>query len=451
MIWAFAVVMAAGQPGPTGVPDHVRAVMTRETDSYDVSAAVDELSALGPEALPLITAELPGCGPGALASAAIVLSRADYRPAAGPLARRLRDAGRFEFASGAEQPDLAVLRALGRIGTAAEVDAVAEVARKGGRSGLQALATLVKIDVPEARAAAVATFPSFQDWRVSWSPPSAPQEPHRQGGVARVALASGASLVVFQDGRLGGRRDLWMAEVSADGQPAPAVFLGRQVPFKKRTCVWECPIAVVLKDRKLTVRNAETGVRVLVDLDAVSRDSDQDGLTDLVERRLGTNPGRADSDRDGIPDGQDPVPSSAARAPQGEQEQIAEAVFEHLSFFEEDLSSAFELLALVGQPPLPWSGRTGPVLLGEAALKGAKRRGAEYLGRLSIEPMSAVSLSEYLTRYSLPGLRDDERAYDVRLERGEDGLDVASGFGLIVRRVAGRWLIRDVTRTWTVN
>ena len=45
--------------------------------------------------------------------------------------------------------------------------------------------------------------------------------------------------------------------------------------------------------------------------DALRRDSDRDGLTDLMEERIGTDPQNADMDGDGIPDGKDGLPQVA--------------------------------------------------------------------------------------------------------------------------------------------
>jgi len=45
----------------------------------------------------------------------------------------------------------------------------------------------------------------------------------------------------------------------------------------------------------------------------LERDSDHDGLTDLVEERILTDPRAADSDGDGVPDGADPLPQVAFR------------------------------------------------------------------------------------------------------------------------------------------
>ena len=50
---------------------------------------------------------------------------------------------------------------------------------------------------------------------------------------------------------------------------------------------------------------------IRADLDALERDADEDGLTDLAEVRLGFDPERADTDGDGVSDGRDPVPLAA--------------------------------------------------------------------------------------------------------------------------------------------
>jgi hypothetical protein len=54
--------------------------------------------------------------------------------------------------------------------------------------------------------------------------------------------------------------------------------------------------------------NVEKDLYLAVDLQAVERDTDRDGLTDLLEEKLALDPRAADTDADGLADGQDPLP-----------------------------------------------------------------------------------------------------------------------------------------------
>jgi hypothetical protein len=56
-------------------------------------------------------------------------------------------------------------------------------------------------------------------------------------------------------------------------------------------------------------------------LSELFRDTDSDGLTDVEEARLGTDPTNADTDGDGVPDGADPAPLGAA-APAGPADEV---------------------------------------------------------------------------------------------------------------------------------
>ena len=68
----------------------------------------------------------------------------------------------------------------------------------------------------------------------------------------------------------------------------------------------------------LAPKRTARGLYLDIPLEALTRDSDGDGLTDLAEARLLTDPNAADTDGDGIPDGADPLPTvreSADRSP----------------------------------------------------------------------------------------------------------------------------------------
>src|SRR5207248_8573014 len=100
---------------------------------------------------------------------------------------------------------------------------------------------------------------------------------------------------------------------------------------------------------------------------AIRQDTDGDGLTDIVEARLGTNPRKPDSDGDGLSDLVDPCPNAAPR-PLSDAERIVAACIE-ARFFEEKWSvpavlsgenvQPFELYGYPG--PLLWQA-TGPEL-----------------------------------------------------------------------------------------
>jgi hypothetical protein len=63
---------------------------------------------------------------------------------------------------------------------------------------------------------------------------------------------------------------------------------------------------------ELAPRQPRRGFYLDMPLSALERDSDGDGLTDLEEQRLLTDPEAADTDHDGLADGVDPMPTVAA-------------------------------------------------------------------------------------------------------------------------------------------
>jgi hypothetical protein len=62
-------------------------------------------------------------------------------------------------------------------------------------------------------------------------------------------------------------------------------------------------------------------------LAALRKDTDQDGLTDVAEKRLGLDPTRADTDGDGVPDGKDANPLAKPSRTLSDRTQLLQGVF----------------------------------------------------------------------------------------------------------------------------
>jgi hypothetical protein len=81
----------------------------------------------------------------------------------------------------------------------------------------------------------------------------------------------------------------------------------------------------------LRARSHEKDLYLSVDLAAVERDSDGDGLTDLVEEKLALDPQSADTDGDGLPDAADPLPLQPRLAAESsERVRLLETVLPYL-------------------------------------------------------------------------------------------------------------------------
>lgn len=81
----------------------------------------------------------------------------------------------------------------------------------------------------------------------------------------------------------------------------------------------------------LPVKRTAGGLFLDIPLDALSRDKDGDGLTDLVEARLLTDPNLEDSDGDGQVDGEDPLPGIPQTADASPASQALAAVVKKIA------------------------------------------------------------------------------------------------------------------------
>lgn len=148
--------------------------------------------------------------------------------------------------------------------------------------------------------------------------------------------SDGRTYGLLQCDVLGDARDLWLAE--------------------KVGSRWNLPTFTGLQDQP----GADWFAK-LVGNSEISKDSDGDGLTDLEEQRLGTNPSLPDTDGDGDPDDLDPWPNVSKRHNLTDDEQILATAFEARFHF-----SKREVAGVLVAPnelrPFEMPGFDGPML-----------------------------------------------------------------------------------------
>jgi hypothetical protein len=461
------VALVAAAADTFGPPDaaathadrEVRSLLDTPFTEWDMGPAMLDLQAFVPEALPLLRQEASRREGRALRVLAHVLGRSGDPASAPVLAARL--------AGAPDQVAEEILKAVARIGGAAAVDAVAGVladTRRKPTVRMEAFTTLASLGTPRAVDALEGAV-AAGDRRVRWTPPSAVDlvdligqpidEARREAAAARASeeedfsefvrlnraersgrleLPEGRVLLVFPHPRLGSDSDLWSATVETNGSVGPARFLGVSLPPPRQP---DERLALHLEGDVLTVtRHGEPSVSVRADLAAAARDTDADGLPDLVEARIGTASAMPDTDGDGVPDGADPNPDRPPRGPTTEDEQIVDAIVRQYFLFDDE-DGRRELLVVGSSYVLDWSGRLGPTLCGGE--EGVRERGGRAVPVLSVGPAKPGARPEVARP-----VREDERLYHLSFHRGPlNGIS----YEVVVRRLRGRWYVRDLVAT----
>jgi hypothetical protein len=464
------------------VADEVHRILSAPMEGWNQDEPFHDLEALGPAALPALTDELPRLTGWPLSVAASILGAAEYKSAAPALAAHL---GSRDPSPMGESVQVALLDALAATGGAEQVSAANEVLVSPSANGwvkLRAFMALVSIGTPGALDRASRALIARRELLRGFTPPSAEAfldlvgkpvdeatrakaseredfvEWARLGrGVesAKVARPNGPALVVFPDNRLGNGHDLWAQVLDTEGQIAGAsIFLG--TASASPNCRDECPIEASIDGDVLTVKPAGTAGPVLrVDLSAARLDTDGDGLSDLVERRLGTDPQRRDSDGDGLDDAVDPFPLTPVHQPTNEREEVATAIFEQFYLFADYTAEKNNLAVFVSDFALPASGRSGPTLIlapkeldafkAKAGLEGAAfiTIGPSDTGGARVAGEIAAFTHRWGPRPRELGERD--RRYELTIYRGPLN---AVDYEIVVRRTDRGWMMRSLRQAW---
>ncbi len=166
---------------------------------------------------------------------------------------------------------------------------------------------------------------------------------------------------------------------------------------------------------------ASEWIKILPDDASIRKDTDGDGLTDLVELRLGTDPNRRDTDGDGVPDALDPCPNAASRA-LNDDEKIVAACVEARFFGLTDESPA--VLTVAGVKPFQLYGYPSTIMWSPPEKRKAAKWIPPHRGLASVYA-GGVNLIEILP----PG----DQQHDPMIQYGKNHKSATT----LIRRYSG--------------
>lgn len=247
---------------------------------------------------------------------------------------------------------------------------------------------------------------------------------------------------LLQCGALGSRGDLWIGE-KVDGKWTDPVFLGISVDGPSRWSKTETPAP---KLGGKTAKELIAGAWIdFVNSPLVRDDRDKDGLTDLAEKRLGTDPTKADTDGDGDRDDIDPFPTAAPRE-LSEAEKVVEAVYEARYHFDGNEAPGL-LFAPADEKPCEFAGRRDPVMW--ITQKGEKRDWGTDLEKCYEQGVTFIA-------FSGPSQREETKTWDKTIQwnanRTEARLLISTyygglnstGYSAIVRKFGNDWVVVEM-------
>ncbi|MBB6049944.1 PQQ-binding-like beta-propeller repeat protein [Armatimonas rosea] len=189
---------------------------------------------------------------------------------------------------------------------------------------------------------------------------------------------------------------------------------------------------------------ASEWIKLFPDDPTIRKDTDGDGLTDLAEARLGTDPKKADTDGDDLRDAVDPCPL-VARRPQGDTEQILAACIEAWLFAQENQADPV-IVSTTDTIPFEVYSNEGQVLW-------EKRGNSLWRSRVGIYRIGNVFL-DFKSPDGPTGQRivygpDRQTAQVVLLP--DDGSCIMGHGTFTLKKIDGEWFVVDwqkLSATW---
>jgi hypothetical protein len=151
------------------------------------------------------------------------------------------------------------------------------------------------------------------------------------------------------------------------------------------------------------------------------KDSDKDGLPDIVEARLLTDPKKSDSDGDSIPDGKDSNPLTPKHKDVNDTTEIRQAVFS-VMFATSNSRDAIVVVDRDKFAKQEYYGSAGPVLLSSKSIQGFVNLTSIDISSVS-EDSTTVNISDYV------------------------GSESASQHEVRLKKINGKWVVVEFQMT----
>jgi len=260
----------------------------------------------------------------------------------------------------------------------------------------------------------------------------------------------GRTFGLFESGILGGYGDLWIAEFKNSKWINP-YFVGIAPPETSSLEPKTKPIPQRFADKTAEELINGDWFAILADNPVLSKDSDRDGLTDIMEERLGTNPNLADTDGDGKGDETDPWPTTVTRAPQTDEEKVFALAFEVMVW-----ESAWICPGVITYPEtwknIELPGWPGPLF-------AAKITNNQY--DFKFDAANSVLIRFRIGHY--PGYDDPERTpsatnpYGIKWNATRDEATITIGFArarfsagsyYTLKKIGNEWYVTETNSLW---
>jgi|GEM_PF-3662731 len=253
---------------------------------------------------------------------------------------------------------------------------------------------------------------------------------------------AGRTYGIFNLSFMGSYTDLWFAE-KINGKWSNPKFTGTNIAIEDGDSN-EYLTSVKLEGRTADQLLKDNWSSILDGSVQLSLDSDNDGLTDIVEKRFGTDPQKPDTDGDGAKDSIDPWPNASFRE-LNDAEQVLNAAFEARHFLQ-----SFSGIALFRTPedaePFEMIGRVGQTIWHKSGsghpLEYCFNQGIQFLGFTEMNDDKSLPWLDRVIKWN-----DDKTIAALQITRVSGGLN-GDGFSVIVQKIKNKWVVVSLHQAW---